>query len=128
MNRRFLRCWPLLAGVFGILPAAAQLQQASERTSAPHPVPCLRAYCGVVAAIAEPAPAGGVLALPVQQQWQRAGASEWDQHMGRQRPAESYQCLLSAAVGGELTVGGYRGVALFGQTRTLRRAGTGAAQ
>lgn len=133
MNRLLLHCWPMLAAVFGCLPATAKMQQAEQTGEsgpppAPASAPCLRTYCGAISAIAEPAAAGVVPAAPTRPSWQRGGAREWDEQMGARRPAEQYNCLLSAGFGGQLKLHGYRGVKLFGQTHTVSRSGGGVAQ
>ena len=47
-------------------------------------------------------------------------ARAWKQHLPARADAETYNCALSFAIGGEIKRDGYIGASAFGQTRTLR--------
>jgi hypothetical protein len=50
-------------------------------------------------------------------------AQEWRQHLGIRNGEETYNCILSLGIGGELKAGGYVGSQLFGRARTWNRPG-----
>lgn len=49
-------------------------------------------------------------------------ARAWNDHMVGRDNAETYDCLLSFGLGGELRSGGYSGIKLLGRTLTLSGA------
>lgn len=126
-----LRWWPLLAGMLCGLPATAQSEDgmagvragAAAAAAAASAAPCLRAYCGDLAEPAERPAADARPAAMSRANWQRSGEREGKALAFVRGQAEDYNCLLSAAIGGELRADGYQGFKLFGQTRTLNLRG-----
>lgn len=98
--------------------------------------PCGKALCGTVVkvlfdrAMAGPGADGaGVpvtpgaatrspLGMTILSEFKPAGNAEWKGRVFNRSNGETYDCIMSMAVGGELKLHGYKVLRLFGQTQT----------
>ena len=94
--------------------------------------PCGDALCGtVVKVLANRAMSGGPstgfkdtrspLGMKLLQDFRSDDGKEWKGRIYNREDGETYDCILSLAVTGELNVRGYKGMRLFGKTHTWTR-------
>lgn len=141
MKRILKHALPLLAGAVVSLSASAQegvwLTQSGNLEV--EIAPCGKALCGtVVKEIARNTMSPGVdqafkdtrpaLGMKILQDFTAADDKEWKGHIYNRENGETYDCILSLAVSGELKVHGYKGVRLFGKTQTWTRVADRAPQ
>jgi|GEM_PF-1294123 len=117
-----------LALALAAVPAAAQSAQPPATQRAPT---CDAALCSASGlslpalsevARAEPPPATAIPA-GVRDELRRPDPARdpWNRHMPVRPDLESYDCILSLGVGGELSKGGFLGTRVLGQTQVWRK-------
>lgn len=111
------------------LPAAAQFDLAAPQ---PRASTCDAGLCGAsglsAQALSDVARAEAPKALPdrpaaVRDELRRAEPARdpWNRHIPVRPDVESYDCILSLGVGGELSKGGFLGTRVLGQTQVWRQ-------
>src|SRR5471032_2582011 len=122
MKQDLIRTWGKWLGLLGValaaLPAAAQFGQPPAPRHAPV---CDAALCSAsglsLPALSEVARADTPPATAVP-----SGVRDpWNRHMPVRPDLESYDCILSLGVGGELSKGGFLGTRVLGQTQVWRK-------
>lgn len=93
--------------------------------------PCGAALCGTVVrvlvdrAMAGPGTTAGkpsaALGIKILRDFKPASGAEWKGHIFNRENGETYDCIMSMAVGGELKLHGYKFLRMFGQTQTWTR-------
>ena len=143
MKTNFKLMLALLAGVFVCASATAQegvwLTQSGNLEV--KIAPCGPAtLCGtVVREVAHNAmsPAGAAMAgknapsavgMKILRDLTRSDDKEWKGHIFNRENGETYDCILSVGVAGELSVHGYKGVRALGRTQTWTRVADRAPQ
>ena len=134
MKRILKHALPLLAGAIVSLSASAQ--QGTWLTQSGNLeveiAPCDQALCGtVVKEIASRSMSGDLdkafkdtrpaLGMKILQDFTTSDEKEWKGHIYNRENGETYDCILSLAVSGELKVHGYKGLRMFGRTQTWTR-------
>lgn len=98
---------------------------------------CGEALCGTVVKVfannamekpgAAPADTRPALGLKILKDFKASGKDEWRGYIYNRENGETYDCVMSLAVGGDLKVHGYRGLRMFGKTQTWTRLAAGGA-
>jgi hypothetical protein len=117
-----------LAVALTALPAAAQFEQTTPPPRAPA---CDAALCSAsglsLPALSEVAradtPPASVVPSGIRDELRRPDPARdpWNRHMPVRPDLESYDCILSLGVGGELSKGGFLGTRVLGQTQVWRK-------